>query len=94
MQPEQPFCNHCGAKITIEPQMRAVPKKGISFSTPVKWTIISFLILAVGLVSAHLYLSNQYKPDKAVSHFEDAVNNKDYQAIRTILEQGGTESDL
>ncbi|MEH7107507.1 zinc ribbon domain-containing protein [Bacillus sp. JJ1764] len=94
LTPQQAFCKHCGTKNDIEPQTRAVGKKTVTLSAPVKWGIISILVVVVGLFSAHLYLSNQYKPEKAVLRFEDAVKDKDYASLHKILEQGGTETSL
>lgn len=95
IQSNKSFCNNCGAKIAaVEPQTRTGSSPTKSLSKPVKWSIISILVLAVGLFAAHLYLSSVYKPEAAVAAFEKAVNQKDYPKVRSILENGGTDSHL
>src|SRR4051794_26444680 len=96
IQSQQTFCNQCGEKNNTQPQpqTRAASKTNFSLSAPLKWAIVGLFTLAVGLFAAHIVLSNQYKPEKVVEHFENAVNQHDYQSLRKIFEQGGTESSL
>ncbi|ETI69655.1 zinc ribbon domain-containing protein [Neobacillus vireti] len=87
-----------GEKTTIvtapEPQMRSGHGAKGSLSTPVKWVLAIVLILAAGLIGAHLYVSKQFTAEKAVEEFENAVTQKDYQSLRAILEKSGTDAQL
>ncbi|WHY85460.1 hypothetical protein QNH39_23060 [Neobacillus novalis] len=108
--PQQAFCKNCGTKartiskpisgemattVTVqEPQMRSGQGPKGSLSTPMKWLLAIVLILAAGLLGAHLYLLKQYTAEKAVEEFEKAVTQKDYQSLRAILEKGRTDAQL
>ncbi len=92
--PDQQYRSEQAAGYASNQPHRSGQGVKVSLSTPMKIVLAAVLVLAAGLLAVHLYLSNQFTPEKAVEGFEKAVNEKDYKELRDILQTGGTDAKL